>query len=311
MHPLLQEALDRAPRDAPPIEQVATEHRLAIPGGSIRLLHARPTHPVAGRPVVMVPGFGVLPPGWHDWWAVLRGRVEVFYIETREKPTSTLEPGADLSMEALVHDVAAGLEYFGLRGADVVLQGTSWGSSTILAGLASGAVSAETVLAWNIVPHLHFSRWALRHITPWLPFWVFGVTRDLISSVVFAGMEPAQRARLESFVKTADWRWKAAAEAQVDFELGELAPQIAQEVLVVVGVDEKVHSAEVSAELAALMPRGRLLTPAVSPAVNTRVGGIFALELAQVAAGAPLPAMLQAVEQPLTAQRARTPTPPA
>lgn len=310
MNEHIQKALQQARREAPPLESVATEHRLPIDGGDIRLLHARPAKPSAARPVVMIPGFGVLPPGWHDWWSVLHERAEVFYIETREKPTSTLQEGADLSMDALVRDIAAGLSYFGLDGTDYVLQGTSWGSTAMLAGLSAGAFSAETVLAWNIVPHMHFNRWALRNVTPRLPFWIIGALRDVLGGIVLSGMEANQRARLMSFIQVADWRWKDAAEAQVDFELADIAASISQEILLVVGVDEKVHSADASAEIAARMPRGRLLAPGVPSTDNTLLGGVFALELARQSSADPLPPLLAGVERSLSDRRASRPTPP-
>lgn len=120
MNDSIEKVLSEARRDVPTLESVATAHRLPVTGGDIRLLHAKPVRSQAARPVVMIPGFGVLPPGWHDWWSVLHERAEVFYIETREKPTSTLLEGSDLSMDAFSSDIAAGLSCFGLEDAEMV-----------------------------------------------------------------------------------------------------------------------------------------------------------------------------------------------
>jgi len=296
MDELLQQRIDAERREAPPMESASELHYLTIPGGRLRAFHARPSTVEAARPIVMVPGFGAVPSGWHDWWSVLHDRTEVFYLETREKPHGELiEEGADMSMDAMISDIAQGLEYFDLVDKDFVLMGTSWGATALMAGLAKKrllAKDARSVVAWNPIEHIWFSRWALRHVTPRIPFSVIDRLRSLIGGVALAGMGQAQRERLMGFVNAADWRWKAAAETQVDFELTELSGAILQEVLIFVGIDERIHSAEASENLTASIPRGRLFQPDVSQTDNTRLAGLVNLELSRITCDAPLPQLL-------------------
>ena len=298
----LQHRLDTERRDAPSMESIADLHYLNIPGGRLRAFHARPATVEAARPIVMVPGFGVVPSGWHDWWTVLHDRAEIFYIETREKPGSELkeEEGADLSMSALIADIELGLEHFDLVGRDFVLMGTSWGATALMAGLAERRLDTRktnSVVAWNPLDHIWFSRWALRHVTPRIPFSVIDRLRGVISGVALAGMAPAQRERLMGFVNAADWRWKGVAETQVDFELSEVAATITQEILIFVGVNERIHSSEASELLTASIPRGRLFQPVVSEEDNTRLAGLVNLELARITCDAPLPQLLASWER--------------
>lgn len=300
MHPEVQARVAQLTQPAPPLEEVAERSFIPVPGGRIRALHYKPERVECKRPVVMVPGFGVVPSGWHDWWAMLYDRAEVFYIETREKPTSLIERrGADLSMDALVLDMVRGLDHFEIAGRDYVIQGGSWGGTTLLAGLGLGAYSAPAVVAWNPVRRLWFNRWALKHLTPHVPMEAFESLRGLISGVALAGMNPVQRERLMVNINAADWRWKAAAEAQAAFDLNDLTSAILEEVLVFIGVDERVHSAESSEALARRIPRGRLFWPQANESENIAVAGLVALELARIRAGDRLPEPILAVERAL------------
>jgi hypothetical protein len=277
------------------------EIRVPVEGAEIRVFACRPRRPAAKRPVVLVPGWGVVPEGYQDFYQSLRGKAEFYYIETREKGSSrirTRQP--DMSPAQSARDIAAALDAIGLRGRkDFVLVGVCWGSTLILQGLLDGVIDAPTVVLADPMHRLWFPRWLLRFVAPIVPSFLLGAARWLIAQVLIGDMqEQTQKARDYAFVRAAvPWKWKGSGCAARDLELFGSLGALVREIFVVNGTNDKVHDQTHYPRIAAEMPRGRFLHLPTDEANRERCIGAAALEFARVSASDGLPRALAGFEK--------------
>ena len=252
---------------------VGREIFVPVEDAEIRVLHLAPPRPEARRPIVLVSGWGTIPQGFQSFYEVVHGRVELFYLETREKGSSRIRTRrADMSVSRSVQDIRTALETLGLAGKrDFVLLGTCWGSATILQGLLERALEAPTVVLADPMHALWFPRWVLRWISPLLPMPVVRLLRPiLLQSMLGDQEEPAQKERNFAFVRSADpWKWKRAAEAARDFELFGRLGAVERELFVLNGTNDRVHDQRHYPRIARELPGGRFL---YVPADESRAG---------------------------------------
>jgi len=295
-------ALDRT---APELWDPAVGEHLMIPvdGAEIRVIHIRPERPEGVRPVVFVPGWGVVPQGFQEFYAALHGRVELYYVETREKPSSRiLTRKADMSVSRSARDIRVALEAVGLAdGRDFVLVGSCWGSAIILQGLIEETVEAPTIVAADPMHALWFPKWVLRYVSPLLPVFVTGLLKPFLRRAMIGDMkEKNQKARIDRFIDEADtWKWKKSADAAREFELfGNLAG-IDREIFVFNGTTDKVHDQKDYPRIARELPRGRFLYMGAHERERERLMAIACMEFARVSAAQGLPPGLEGFEKPL------------
>ena len=269
----------------------------------IRVLHFRPPNPQATRPIVLLPGWGATPEGFQDFYEVVHGKAELFYVETREKASSRiLSPRADMSVSRSARDVQAALEALGLAGRrDFVLIGACWSAAIILQGLLEGVLDAPTILAADPMHALWFPRWVLRCISPLLPLPVARMLRPILLHSMLGDMkEPAQKRRVFGFVRAADpWKWKKSAEAARNFELFGSLSGIQKEVFVLNGTRDKVHDPRNYPRIARELPQGRFLFVPADESRRERMFAAVALEFAKVSAAQGLPPSLAIHEKPV------------
>jgi len=87
-------------------EPISKAHWIPVDGGEIRVLQTKPKNPVGVRPVVFISGWQTMPHQFDDLYNILYDRVEIFYIETREKSSSRIRRRkADLSLSQKAKDV--------------------------------------------------------------------------------------------------------------------------------------------------------------------------------------------------------------
>ncbi|MHA1522606.1 MAG: hypothetical protein ACTSRK_20765 [Promethearchaeota archaeon] len=72
--------------NVPPFQDLPDMEEIYVPvsNGEIRVLHYCPPSAESVRPLVFVPGWGVPPSVFSDWFEVLYNRVEFYYIERRK-----------------------------------------------------------------------------------------------------------------------------------------------------------------------------------------------------------------------------------
>jgi pimeloyl-ACP methyl ester carboxylesterase len=277
------------------------EVMVPVDGAELRVFHFVSRDPAARRPVVLVPGYGATPEGFQDFYAALRDKAELFYLETREKSSSRITGRhTDMSVSRSARDIQQVLTFLGLAGSrDFVLVAPCWGASIILHGLIEGCLDAPTVLLADPMHTLWFPKWILRYVSPVLPALVLLALRPFVARSMLGDMqEPAQKLRAYSFVYGADpWKWKKAAEAARDFELFGRLSGIGREVFVLNGTNDKIHDQRHYPRIAMEMPRGRFISMQTNERHRERLFGVAALEFARASAWEGLPASLARFEK--------------
>jgi pimeloyl-ACP methyl ester carboxylesterase len=280
---------------------VGQERYIPVEDAEIRAFHFHPARPQAVRPIVVLPGWGATPEGFQELYAVLHGKAELYYLETREKTSSRiLHRRPDMSVSRSARDVQAALEALGLAGRrDFLLLGACWGGTIILRGLAEGSLEAPTIVVADPMHTLWFSRWVLRHISPLLPTPVVHLLRPILLHSMLGDMkEPVQKQRTFQFVRSADvWKWKKAAEAAQEIELFGALSGIQKEVFVLNGTGDKLHDQRDYPRIAGELPRGRFLFLPTDESLREHLFGAVALEFAGVSAGEGLPPSLAGFEK--------------
>ena len=307
--PLLQEMLDHARQhDVPPFwkESTCESFYVQVEDAEIQVYHITPPNPVANRPVVFVPGWGGIPSGYTDMYEVLHGKVELYYIETREKSSSILHNRrkAKFTMNQKARDVGAVLSYmkFEEEGKDYVLLGPCWGGAIVLQGLMDGSIHAPTVVVMDPMHRLWFSKWVMKYITPLIPIWFIKILKPLIKWIKLHNMtEQVQRQRADDFIEHADlWKWKRTGVQVNDFELFGNLYQIAEEVFVINGTHDLIHDSADYPKIAQELPRGKFLRFSTNEANRELFMGLIAREFATVDRKQGIPPSLQIFEVPLT-----------
>jgi hypothetical protein len=300
---LVEERMRAAERPAPLFWEpgVGEEIWVAVQGAEIRVLHFPARDPAAHRPIVMAPGFGATPDGFQDFYAAVRDQAELYYLETREKPSSRiLDRRTDMSVARSAHDIQQAFSFLGLAGTrDFVLVAPCWGAATVLEGLIQGCLDAPTVLVADPMHTLWFPKWLLRYVAPWIPSAALHVLRPLFARAMLGDMqEPTQKQRATTFVYGADvWKWKKSGAAARDFELFGRLAGIHREVFVLNGTADKIHDQRHYPLMAAEMPRGRFIYMPTGEENRERLFGVAALEFARVSAEDGMPPTLARFEK--------------
>ncbi len=185
---------------------------IPVEDADIRVFHIRPERPAAKRPLVFIPGWGVIPEGFAEFYGVIHEQADFYYIETREKGSSRIHSKrADMSVSQSARDIQAALDSLGLsRLDDFVLAGTCWGSATVLQGLIEGSLDAPTVVAIDPMHSLWFPKWLLRYVSPIIPISAVNLLKPILRNALIGDMkEIAQKKRVDAFIDAADnWKWK-------------------------------------------------------------------------------------------------------
>lgn len=238
-----------------------TEHYIPVANGEIRCFHHHPPVTDSQKPIVFISGWGTIPEGFSDFFNIVDKRIECYYIETREKNSSRMDRRrAQFDMDRQARDVQTAINEMGLaKKNDFILIGTCWGSTIIAHGLARGIISAPVVVLFDPMYSLWFPKWILNYIVPVTPVWLWQLIKPIAKRIAVFGMrEKHQRQRAESFIDNGTlWKWKRAAWQARRIDLYESVGRIQQEVIVINGVQDKIHDNAHYPRLAALMPQGR------------------------------------------------------
>lgn len=294
--------LDAEEREVPGIEEVSEQIMLSVEGGSIRILHTPPGGAApdsASRPILFVPGWGAVPEEFREYYELLHGEVELYYLETREKPSSILSrKGPEMTVSRSARDIGAAIRELKLENREFVLMGSCWGASIILQGLHDGILEAPTVLAVDPMQRLWFPRWLLRFVFRWTPDFVVTFLKPIIVRLKLLGMnEPRQRERAEQFIRAADvGKWRAGAVAARNFQLAGKLESIAEEVFVLNCSDDAIHDQRFYPVLTDRLPRGRFLSLQVDESHRERMMGLAAREFARTPSEEGVPESLREYE---------------
>jgi pimeloyl-ACP methyl ester carboxylesterase len=297
--------LSELERSAPELWDPAHGEHIMVPvdDAQIRVIHLRPERPEGLRPVVFVPGWGVVPQGFQEFYAALHGKVDLYYVETREKASSRiLTKNADMSVSRSARDVQAAIDALGLNdGRDFALVGSCWGSAVILQGLIEAVIRAPTVVVVDPMHRLWFPDWVLRYVSPLLPVFVTRLIKPVLRRALLGDMkEKFQKQRIDLFIDQADvWKWKRSADAALNFELFGRLGAISREIFVFNGTTDKVHDQKDYPRIARELPKGRFVYMETGERERERLMSIACLEFSRVRAADGLPPALAPFEKPI------------
>lgn len=301
----LYEWIDAEAEPGPQITEAAETIMVPVEGGELRVLYSVPSSPAPrsqtsgtasrARPVLFVPGWGAVPEEFREFYHFLHDEVELYYLETREKRSSILDPRSGMNVGRSGRDIEKAIEKLGLRDRDFVLLGACWGSSIILQGLHDQTLSAPTVVLVDPMKSLWFPRWLLRFVFRWTPNFVVRLLKPLIVWLKLLGMqEPRQRQRAEQFIRAADiGKWRRAAVAARNFQLAGKLKTIEKELFVLNCSDDAIHDQRYYPVLTDRLPRGRFLSLQVDERHRERMVGLAAREFARVTAEQGVPESLR------------------
>ena len=293
----LDAMIEGAVSDPPDFQEIGEHVYVPVEQGSIRVIHVKPEHPVGVRPVLFIPGWGTFPEEFRNFYAMLHGRVELYYVETREKRSSRItRRGARMDMHRKARDIAAVIEYFCLgKLPDFMVLGTCWGSAILLQGLIDGVIKAPTYVAVDPMHTLWFPKWVLYTVGPFFPIWFVAILRPILKRTMIGDMEEKnQKARTERFIDEAVlWKWKKAAIQTRDFELFGKLGLVKDDVVVVNGTGDKVHEQGDYPRIARELVNGSFLYLKTGESKRERMIGLTALEFAKVSSKEGIPAPLR------------------
>lgn len=258
-------------------------------------------------PVVLVPGWGSMIDGFRPTIGALDPRIDLYYVETREKRSSALHRRASFSLPRIAADVAAVVRHFNLRDRGYVLVGSSFGGAVSAQALAQRSlVPAETVL-YDPMRKLWLPRWLIASVGRLLPTPLVTAMRPALKRLVVAGMtEQTQRRRTERFIDDAElWKWRRAAFRMLEWDLHDVGPRIDSQVTVVNGSSDRFHDSAIYPAIAATIPGARYVRVPLPESDRERLIGAIASIFAEHAALAhatsgELPPRLRPFELPST-----------
>jgi pimeloyl-ACP methyl ester carboxylesterase len=260
------------------------EQFLECSAGILRVLHFKPPQEGVGRPLVFLSGWGTSPEGFIDFFKMVSGNIECYYVETREKNSSDLPKGRiPMDMDQNARDLAEVIEQLQLTGKDYLLMGTCWGATVVGHAMVKKVVNPGTVVLYDPMPRLWFPQWLLKTVVPATPTLLWKLLLPLGRMIALWGMkEDTQRRRAHDVISNADLRkWKKASLAIGNYDLEELVPLIKHEVFVFTGVDDKIHGQDKYPPFTKAMPRGRLFDiTVVEEAQRESLLGLIAWEFA-------------------------------
>jgi len=264
-----------------------------VDDGEIRVIHVNPKNKISQRPLVFVPGWGVIPRNFNDFYEVLHEKIEFFYIETREKKTSRIKRfKAKLTMNQKAKDVGDALNFLGLNDdKDFILMGPCWGGAVILQGLMDKSIKAPTIVAVDPMHRLWYPQWMLDYVGPLLPVWLLYLMKPLLKWLKLRNMkEKVQKQRAVDLIKEAEmWKWKRAGFQCRHFELYGNLHKIDEEVFVFNATNDLIHDKRDYPKIAKEIPKGRFIYMETDESYRERMMGILGREFSKISSSDGIP----------------------
>jgi pimeloyl-ACP methyl ester carboxylesterase len=184
-----------------------------IPGVTLRLLRIPCAQATADGRILFVPGWMSFSDTWRLVLRELRRRFEVYYVESREKNSSTVSRRTRCRIEDLVHDYRVIAEYLRVEDGDLNVVASSVGAATVIRGFSAGVrprciATISPILRPEIPAFTPYMVMILRgplvRLARWLTSWWYGyfiyrVSRDEFQRSrflqVLKGCDPRKMAR--------------------------------------------------------------------------------------------------------------------
>lgn len=113
------------------------------------------------KPVVMVGGFSTIIYSLRKIIRELTRDFPVFYIETREKPSSVISGIVSYGIPAMGSDLVTIIGKLGLEDGNYILMGNSFGATAIADGFSNLEAKPRFILFMQPTPVFHYPGWSL------------------------------------------------------------------------------------------------------------------------------------------------------
>ncbi|MHA1188040.1 MAG: hypothetical protein ACTSXA_15880 [Candidatus Heimdallarchaeota archaeon] len=273
-------------------EPYSKEYWIPVDGGEIRVLHIKPEKPTNSRPVLFISGWQSMPYQFEDMYEIIYNRVEIYFVETREKYTSKIKRRkADLSVSQKAKDVQAVIDYFKLENQDFVLFGTCWGATIVFQGLLDKTLKAPTIVTFSPMHKIWFPKFVGKYILPFLPTFFVAFLLRIASYVMFIGEKAeTQKNRMLITIREAEvWKWRKATLAANNLYLFGKLSEIQEEIPVISGTHDLIHSANDYPKFAEELPNGRFYYFGFDDSNRERAIGLILLEYSKITSNQKVP----------------------
>jgi pimeloyl-ACP methyl ester carboxylesterase len=228
-------------------------------GVSVRVVTFEPPARSGNPAVVFVPGWITLMSAWRDVLREMTRDFTVYYLETREKISSSVSGKVAYTVEALGRDVVSYVSRLGLEEGKYVLFGSSLGATVVLdcvrflekkpkclALVGPNAVFRVPAFGMAIIRLFHPPFYSV--IRPFVKWYLRNFRLNVKS-------DAAQYRKYCDNLDAADpWKLKKAALAFSKYEVWDLLPQIRVPVLVIGASKDKLHEPENLKRMTAMLP---------------------------------------------------------
>jgi pimeloyl-ACP methyl ester carboxylesterase len=205
---------------------VITEVRFieAVPGnGRIRCFHFVPDASPVGQ-LVFLPGWSSVRATWDPTLLALSSDWEIVYVETREKPSSTLERVPDaLALSRFVDDLVGVVDAFDLSDGGYVLAGSSLGGTVALEALPRLTRTPQRLILLAPNARFYMPRVAgplLRYTASWAEPAAALLVRLYMTRVRLRGSDPDHARRFVDGFRSGDvWKNRALAHQLLSYRM--------------------------------------------------------------------------------------------
>ena len=209
-------------------------------------------HPEAGSrkdPVLFIPGWVSRMDGWRDILETLTKDRSVYYLETREKASSVVDPDTEQSVEAIAADIREFVRQKAFRDKEYVLFGPSLGATAILDADPdlTAAPKALILVGPNAVFHIPlWARFVIHLLSPGQYRWFKWLIRWYLKHFRLNVREDAaQYSKYSAALDIADpWKLKRSALALARYSVWHQLPRIKDAVLLVNAGKDVMHVPE-------------------------------------------------------------------
>lgn len=274
---------------------------IPVDNGEIRLIHHKPENPIGIRPILFIAGWGTSPEVFLDFYEVFYNRVEFYFLETREKNSSRLmKKRAKITMTQNAKDIKKALDYLNLdQSSDFILMGSCWGGSIILHGLILREFTAPTIITFDPMHKMWFSRFLLRFIFPFLPIFIIIWIKNLVKYFSMRKRkDEIQALRVKHLLENCDIRkWKNAAIPAKDFYLFGRLSKIEEEVFIFAGTEDNIHDKRYYPPMTKEMPKGRFFYMGTDESNREYLMALIPLEFSKIKSSDGVPKSLADFEK--------------
>ncbi len=232
------------------------------PTVTLHLITFSPPVPPAGPPVLFVPGWISRLDSWGDALREWTATHTIYYLETREKTVSPIDPAEPITVETIADDILQVIEILGLKDQQFILFGSSLGATAIIEAcrhfqarpklIALVGPNAEfQIPGWGVVLVKIFRPGWYFAIKPWLKWYLrtfrLDVEADQFQYYKYCGNLDAADPR----------KLKIAALAFRNYTVWDLLPTIPIPIIMFGGSDDHLHDHENILKMDAGLPHSK------------------------------------------------------